>query len=274
MHTHFARRAIFTVLLPLMLLVIARSASAQTESSPADYVIGPTDVLLIQIFDQPDLGGRFSVDADGTLSFPLIGRVKAAGLSVRAFEADLRKRLVPDYFRNPQISVAIETYRSQQAFIRGEVRNPGPVTLTGGMTLIEALSRAGDVMPTASGDVLIVRPTQRQDDEPEFIRASLADIEGGKLKQNIELRSGDQVYVSKAESIYIVGEVKQPGSFSIAKGTTVLQALALAGGPSETAATNRIEIQRTVKGERKKFKVALTDIVLPGDTIVVPQRYF
>src|SRR3954464_14520451 len=123
----------------------------------ADYVIGPQDVLTIQVFDQADLGGKYTVETDGSFSFPLVGRVTAGGMTLRRFENELKKKLADGYFKNPQVTVAVEQYRSQRVFVMGEVRNPGPVSLTGGMTLIEALSRAGSTQPTASGEVAVVR---------------------------------------------------------------------------------------------------------------------
>jgi polysaccharide export outer membrane protein len=158
----------------------------------------------------------------------------------------------------------------------GEVRLPGPVPLTGGMTLIEALSRAGSTLPTASGEVSVVRPPQNATNgEPaEILRASIRDLEAGALKQNVELRDGDQIFVPKAESVYVFGQVSRPGAYGIQKDTTVLQALSLAGGVTENGAMNRIKIVRIVEGEKKEIKVKLTDIVQPGDTIIVPERYF
>src|SRR6478672_5686229 len=143
-----------TAALALCTLAVSAGAFAQ---SAADYVIGPQDVLTIQVFDQADLGGKYTVETDGSFSFPLIGRVTAGGLTLRNLETELKKRLADGYFRNPQVSVAVEQYRSQRVFVMGEVRNPGPVPLTGGMTLIEALSRAGSTLPSSSGEVAIVR---------------------------------------------------------------------------------------------------------------------
>src|SRR3954465_4274068 len=110
-----------------ILLALAMTASAQ---SAADYVIGPQDVLTVQVFDQADLGGKYTVETDGTFSFPLIGRVTAGGLTLRSFETELRKKLADGYFRNPQVTVSVEQYRSQRVFVMGEVRAPGPVPLT------------------------------------------------------------------------------------------------------------------------------------------------
>src|SRR3954463_2535788 len=157
-----------------ILLALAMTASAQTIDS---YVIGPQDVLTIQVFDQADLGGKYTVETDGTFSFPLIGRVKAGGMTLRGFEVELKKQLADGYFKNPQVTVGVETYRSQRVFVMGEVRSPGPVPLTGGMTLIEALARAGSTLPSASGEVAIVRAPKDSKRGPVVPGQGDADID-------------------------------------------------------------------------------------------------
>jgi polysaccharide export outer membrane protein len=275
-----ARKAVWGAAVPgALALAVSVPASAQ---SGADYLIGAQDVLTIQVFDQADLGGKYTVETDGTFSFPLIGRVKAAGMTLRAFEGELKAKLADGYFRNPQVTVAVEQYRSQRVFVMGEVRAPGPVPLTGGMTLIEALSRAGSTQPTASGEVAVVRAPQgakgplmpNQESGTEVFRASIRALESGSLSQNIELRDGDTIFVPRAETAYVFGQVKNPGGYALQKDTTVLQALSLAGGVTENGAMNRVRIVRIVAGNKKELKVNLTDIVKPGDTIIVPERYF
>src|SRR3954469_23423344 len=262
-----------------LLLALATTAFAQ---SAGDYVIGPQDVLTIQVFDQADLGGKYSVETDGTFSFPLIGRVKAAGMTLRGFETELKKKLADGYFRNPQVTVAIEQYRSQRVFVMGEVRAPGPVPLTGGMTLIEALSRAGSTMPSASGEVAIVRAPQGArgpvlpdpNKSADIVNVSIRELESGSMKHNVALHDGDTIFVPRAESVYVFGQVKMPGAYAIQKDTTVLQALSLAGGVSENGAMNRIKIARVINGQKEEIKVKLTDIVKAGDTIIVPEKFF
>jgi polysaccharide export outer membrane protein len=260
----------------------ATSVSAEGQSSPA-YIIGPQDVLAIQVFDQMELGGKYTVEADGTFSFPLIGRISAGGMTLRKFESELKARLADGYFVDPQVSVAVEQYRSQRLYVVGEVRNPGPVPLTGGMTLIEALARAGSTLPSASGELAIVRARQGSDgpvlspaegDDGSIVRATIRDLESGALNQAVELHDGDTIFVPRAETAFVFGEVRSPGGFPIQKDTTVLQALSLAGGVTEHGALNRVKAVRLVKGQRTEVKVALTDIVKPGDTIIVPQKYF
>ena len=262
------------------LIAFGQIVSAQSTS---DYLIGPQDVLTIQVYDQADLGGKYSVEADGTFSFPLIGRVKAGGQTLRAFEQNLKSKLADGYFRNPQVTVAIEQYRSQRVFVMGEVRQPGPVPLTGGMTLIEALARAGSTTSTASGEVAIVRTSQGdvrgpvlpdQTSGSEVFRASIKELEGGALSQNLELHDGDTVFVPRAETIYVFGQVRTPGAYGVQANMTVLQALSLAGGVTEHGASGRIRVVRSEDGAKKEIKVKLTDLVRPGDTVIVPERFF
>jgi polysaccharide export outer membrane protein len=269
--------------LAAILPALALSARLAAQSlAPPDYLIGPQDVLTIQVFDQADLGGKYTVEADGTFTFPLIGRVQAGGLTLRNFETELRKKLADGYFKNPQVTVAVEQYRSQRIFVMGEVRAPGPVVLTGNMSLIEALSRAGSTLPSASGEVAIVRAPQGAKGptlpDPtkaaEMIHVSIHDLENGSMKHNVDLHDGDTIFVSRAESAYVFGQVKTPGAYTIQKDTTVLQALALAGGVTENGAQNRTRIVRIVNGQKKEIKVKDTDIVQPGDTIIVPPKYF
>jgi len=250
-----------------------------------DYVVGPQDVLAINSYDQTDLSGRFAIDADGTFTYPLIGRVKAGGLTLRQVEAELKKRLKDgQYFINPQLSVSIDQYKSQKIFAVGEVRSPGAYSLSGDMSLIEALARAGSTLPSASGEVLIVHPVVGQtpsdalskpDDAGNIARINLKDLESGILSQNAALRDGDTIVVPRAQSVYVFGQVKNPGAYSLQQAnTTVLQALSLAGGVTDNGSTNRIKIVRMANADKKEIRVNLSDIVKPGDTIIVPERYF
>ena len=110
--------------------VVSARAQERPAAAPSvtDYVVGPQDVLTITSYDQADLSGKFTLEADGTFTFPLIGRVNAGGLTLRALEGALKKRLKGEgFFNNPQITVSVETYRSQKIFVVGEVRTPGAI---------------------------------------------------------------------------------------------------------------------------------------------------
>ncbi|HTH03139.1 MAG TPA: polysaccharide biosynthesis/export family protein [Vicinamibacterales bacterium] len=248
-----------------------------------NYVIGPEDVLTITSFDQEDITGKYQVDADGTFSFPLIGRVHAGGLTLRQLQAELVKRLKEGFFKDPQIGVAVEQYRSQKFHIVGEVRTPGTYPLTGDMNLMEALARAGSATPTAAGEVLIVRaktqdaadgPTLPNRDDVDVTTIELKALQSGRLAQKFALRDGDTIVVPRAESVYVFGQVRNPGAYPVQKDTTVLQALSLAGGVTDRGATGRIKIVRMIDGKRVEIKAKLDDLVRPLDTIMVPERFF
>jgi polysaccharide export outer membrane protein len=273
----------FRLLVSLVLAIwVAALGAAPLQPAPTDYVVGPQDVLTITSYDQSDLSGRFTLEADGTFSYPLIGRVKAGGLTLRALEEALKKRLKDEgFFKNPQITVAIEAYKSQKVFIVGEVRSPGMYPLSGHMSLVEVLARAGSTLPTASGEAVIVHggdkasgPTLPSRDD-DVQRVNLRALENGSLAQNMILRDGDTVFVPRAESIYVFGQVKNPGAYALQQmNTTVLQALSLAGGITDRGTPGRIRIVRIVNGEKKEIRVKLADVVQAGDTIVVSERFF
>jgi|SRR5437879_3215818 len=271
----------------LFSVAVAAQGGAQTRPSgpAADYIVGAQDVLTITCYDQADLSGKFTVETDGTFSYPLIGRVKVGGLTLRQVESEVKTRLVGDgYFRNPQITVSVDTYKSQKVFVVGEVRTPGTYALSGDMNLVEALARAGSTLPTASGEAIVVHPEAGQtpsgptlptEDSDNVVRIDLRDLQNGAFSQNAMLRDGDTIFVPRAESVYVFGHVKNPGAYAMQqRNTTVLQALSLAGGVTDRGTTSRIKIVRIVNGEKREVKVKLTDLVLSGDTVMVAERFF
>ena len=248
-----------------------------------DYSVGAQDVLTVTVYDQPDLSGKFKVEADGAFTFPLVGRVPAAGQTLHTIEADLTKRLSDGYLKNPQVTVAVESYQSQRIFILGEVRAPGSYTLSGDMTLIEALSRAGSTTPAASDQILIVRPAPGKATGPTLpdlasdstvLKINIRDLQEGDLTKNAPLKDGDTIVVPKAQAVYVFGQVKAPGAYAVSKGTSVLQALSLAGGVTDRGSTGRLKIVRAVEGKNREIKAKLTDTVEPGDTLIVGERFF
>jgi len=187
----------------------------------------------------------------------------------------------------------MDQYKSQRSFVVGEVRTPGAYPLPGDMRLVEALALAGSTLPTAAGEVVIVpaargslivqsaaaagkgAPDPQHANAPPVVRVNLRELQNGALSQNVALKDGDTIFVLRAENIYVFGQVRNPGAYPMPRDiTTVLQGLALAGGVTDRGATSRIEIVRIVNGEQKKLKVKLDEALLPGDTIVVPARFF
>jgi polysaccharide export outer membrane protein len=258
--------------------------SAPQAAQSADYMLGPQDVLGITVWNQLDMSGKFIIDADGTFTFPLVGRIAAAGRTVKDVAGELERRLADGIFNKPQISLTVVEYHSQRIFIVGEVRTPGSYPLTGKMTLIEALALAGSPSSSAALEAVIVRPAPDSERSgpvlpgqaatAETLRVDLATLQRGDLRDNLLLKDGDTIFVPRAESVFIFGQVRSPGAYPVGRETTVMQALSLAGGVADRGAINRTKILRMVGGKEREVKVELSDFVKPGDTIVVPERFF
>jgi len=248
--------------------VVTPAAARQDE-----YVIGAADVIDITVFGEEDASrANATVDSDGTVDMPYIGRVKVSGQTARAVEEDVRARLIKGkYLVNPSVSVNIRTYRSKTVDVQGYVRSPGQYHLQGNVSLMTMLSQAGSMTLDAGSYVIISR--RNGQGATEQIKVARRDIESGRA-QDIILKDGDTVLVPKAETFFITGYVRSPNSYTWEDGLTVERALTLAGGVTERGAAGRIEIQRLVDGKSVKLKAKLTDPVLANDTIRVPPRIF
>ena len=260
----------------------AQPAPAQTAANRAsDYVIGPTDVLKVTVYDEPTMSGTFRVDTDGSFQYPMLGRVAAGGMRVRDIEQMIKTKLEDGFIRRAQVTVDVDQFRSRSVFIVGEVRSPGKYPMTGQMSLIEALAAAGSTTQTASSEVLILRPrdpvtaqplTPDQADETNVKRINLGDLQLGRLSENVTLMEGDTIFVPKAEKFFITGQVRNPGAYTFERGLTVLQAISLAGGLTDKGSNRRIKVMRTVKGKKAQQNIDLADAIQPGDTLLIPQR--
>jgi polysaccharide export outer membrane protein len=267
----------------LVFLLVAVPAIAQTPSAPErkDYVVGAQDVLKVMVFDEPQLSGTFRVDIDGAFTYPFLGRIKAVGQNLRTVEAELARLLADGYVRRPQVTIEVEQYRSRSIFVVGEVRSPGKYPLAGEMTLIEALAQAGSTTSTAGTEVLILHPTdpaRPEQAEPgatpdnRTTRVNLADLQSGKILNNVMLREGDTIFIPKAERFFVTGHVRTPGAYTYERGMTVLQAISLAGGLSEKGSDRGIKVVRVLNGQKRELGVKVTDVIQPNDTLVVRQR--
>ena len=271
---------LYTLLLLLLAAAQAPVVSRPPEAAPqardaASYVIGSQDQLAITVYDEPDLTNRYRVDDAGFISFPLVSRVQAAGLTVAEFADRLRATLANGYIRNPQVRVDVEQYRSRSVVVTGSVRSPQKLTMTGNsMTLLEALALAGSPTADASNEVIVTRRSGDKPDAFEEIRVNRRDLELGRSGRDVLLRDGDIVNVPAAQRFYMDGHVRNPGTFVLDPGMTVQQAIALAGGLSERGSDRGIVARRLVDGKMADIGVRLDDTVLPGDTIVIRQRFF
>jgi polysaccharide export outer membrane protein len=169
---------------------------ATTPSGPphvdAGYIIGPDDVLQITVWKEPTLSGSFPVRPDGMISMVLLGDVKAAGLTSAQLTANLTT-MYKKYVQDPLVTVGVMQDASQRIFVVGEVGRVGPVQITPGMTVLQALSTAGGISPYAHKTrIYILRgPQGKQEKIPFNYKAAIR----GDSTQNITLQPNDTVVV-------------------------------------------------------------------------------
>ncbi len=278
---------IASVLLTFALsLSVPDPASAGGKASE-DYVIGPQDVLKIVVWENEDLSGMVAVTLDGYINYHLIGKIKASGLTTGELADKITALLANGYIVNPQVTVEVVKYMSKKIFIIGEVKKPGTYYLTRKTTLVEAISMAGGTTDNADREVIIVRPDKHRKSAVNRAKQPLSQAEGGRqikvdlrsavegdLTQNIFVHDGDSIFIPKAKSFFIMGEVKSPGRYKLEKGTTILKAISIAGGETEKAAKNRTKVIRNIKGEKFERKVSLDELVRSEDIIIVPESFF
>ena len=254
-----------------------------TAVNPTSYKIGLNDEIKITVFDEPDLSMMYRVDADGSLSFPFIGRVQAAGTTLAELQKRITTMLAAGYIKNPQVRVEINQYKSQFVYVIGEVRAPGKITMTGTrMTLLEALALAGSPTANASNEVIVVHPlrpdadTRKPGTESEGARISVnrKDLELGKAGQDVVLQDGDIINVPSAQHFYITGMVRNPGTYVLDPGISVQQAIGVAGGLNDRGSDRRIKISRLVNGKLTEVSVDLEDKIQAGDTLMISGRFF
>ncbi len=262
----------------------AQGVPAPIPVSPT-YLIGPSDVLAIKVFDEPALSGTFSVDSDGTITFPYLQRIMVGGKTLSDVETMIATGLRDGYVLRAQVSVEISQYRSRSIYVLGEVKAPGKYTIEGQVTLLEVIAKAGSFTPSAGPTIIVQRykdgmaaavaaaPASPDSTETaELLRVSVEDLKAGRFTANVLLQDSDTIIVPAAERYYVTGFVRTPGSFVLRPGMTVQQAIAEAGGLTERGSTRRIKITRKVNGKDVEIDADMSDLVRPNDTIKVPQR--
>jgi len=264
----------------MFLLAACLTAASGWAAGQANPRVAARDQLNITVWGIKEWSTRYPVSPDGSIDFPEIGRIKVSGLTSREVADQIAGRLKSGGFLlDPQVTVELEQTPNKRVNINGSVRTQGPVPFAGEITLLEAVTRAGGRLPDAADDVLIVRMpavTGAGTDpapEPTMIEVNMREIENGVLANNVVLQDGDNVFVRKAQAVTITGHVKSVGAYNVQPGTSVEQALALAGGISERGSDRRIEITRKEDGKTVTLKgVKMTDLVKPGDIIKVGPR--
>ena len=270
------------------------SITSNIEADEAkDYGVGPRDSLSFTVYGEEDLSpDGLIVSQEGYISFPLIGRVHVEGLSTPEIEKKIEALLADGYIVNPQVTVMVKSFKSKKIFILGAVEKPGVYPLRGQERLLEIISIAGGIQNEKAGKfILIWRQKSRGENASNdngngrLIKIGLERLlQQGDMNLNVPLINRDVVFVPQAEYVYIIGEVKKPGSYKFTENITILETITMAGGFTPIASPNKTRIIRIEEGEERTIFVRMKDIIKgekskdivlkSGDIVVVPESLF
>jgi polysaccharide export outer membrane protein len=158
------------------------------------YIIGPSDVLAINVWKEPDISRSVPVRSDGKISLPLVGELQAGGQTPKQLEQDITKKLA-SYIAEPEVTVMVQESKSQRINILGQVARPGAYQLTSSMTVLDAIATAGGFKDFAKQkSIYILR--QSSDGKQARLPFNYKDVIKGKnTEQNVRLEARDTVVV-------------------------------------------------------------------------------
>ena len=269
------------VLMLAIPLAHAQAAAPKTAAAvkPVDVDqsrIGAGDTIRISVYQSPDLSLETRVNETGAISYPLLGRVQLAGLTVTAAEqhiaSELKRR---DFVKDPQVNIVVTQVRANQVNVLGQVGKPGryPLDLTG-MRLSEVLALAGGVVAGVGSDTIVLTGTRdgklfrHEIDLPRLFSA-------GGTGEDIVVAPGDTIWVDRAPQIYIYGEIQHPGALRLERGMTVMQAVAAGGGATQRGTLKGLKVtRRGADGKMQTLEPAMEDTLKDGDVVFIRESLF
>jgi polysaccharide export outer membrane protein len=259
----------------LVLVLLYLSFCPAGWAQPADYVLGPGDVVKISVFQNPDLSTEARVSERGSITFPLIGEVRVQGMSAGQIEKAIAEKLRTGGFVNrPQVSAHILQFKSIQVSVLGQVAKPGKYPLEQAKNRVsEVLALAGGITPQGADVVTLITNENGQERRKEVDVPAL--LRGDDPQKDLVVRNGDTIFVPRYPVFYIYGEVKTPGQFRLERDMTVRQAIAVGGGVTLRGTERGLRVnRRDADGKASMREISLNDRVLPDDTIYVKESLF
>lgn len=254
-----------------LLVLTAPMAFAQS-----NYSIGAGDEVRITVYGQPELTTEAQVNNDGSLEIPLLGTVKIAGRSSGEAAKMIAERYQSgNFLKSAQVNLLVTKYRSHVVSILGKVNRPGKLVLEGSTSLTQAIAWAGGVADAGSERLVLVRTDANgKQDRREYDLQKLLGREADSSSV-VWLQDGDTIYVPHADRFYVSGEVRIPGMYALDRPLNVMQAIGVAGGPTNRASDRSAKLYRKqADGSVKELKAKPDDKVLDGDVMVVQESLF
>ncbi len=244
--------------------VVPTSPPSTATGAAAEYLLGPEDVIDIEVVGQPDRT-RARVYSDGTIQINLVGKLSVAGKTARQLGEEIAATLrAGGFYANPVVNIEVSSYSSRYVTVLGAVGAPGLVPINRAYRMSEIMARVGGIQERAA-DYLIVRPETGP--EKRFFIEKLAT---GDASEDPFVTAGDKIFVPVADVFYISGQVGNPGNYTMKTGMTLREAIARAGGLSESGTDRGVLVTRV----GKKVKLDVNAKVEPNDVIVVRERLF
>jgi polysaccharide export outer membrane protein len=246
--------------------VVTAQPAAPIDSS---YLLGPGDILELNLVGRADFGSRARISPDGTILLPMIGVVPAGDRTVSELADQVRQALIKgQFYSDPVVRVEVVGISSRYATVLGAVGAPGLLPLDRNYRLSEVLAKIGGRNGAGADYILVTHaaggPTERY---------YIAKLASGTPDQDPIVKSGDKIFIptAEAEVFYISGQVNRPGSYPVTEGLTVRRALAEGGGVTENGSEKKFKIVRDGKPLKS---VKLEDPVKPGDILTFGERLF
>ncbi len=253
------KRFIILLIVALSFLVPAIVSGGET------FIIGPEDMLQITVWGNPDLNVTIPVRPDGLISVPLVGDVKAEGMTPAQLKEHLEKEYMK-FIKTPTVSVVVTAVNSFKVYIIGGgiatgSGSSGAISLKRNTTLLQLLAQMGTLQNADLKSAYISRAGKKL--KVDFMKL----ITDGDVSQDAELKRDDIIFIPPdlVNRIKVVGAVKNPGMFPYVKGMTALDAVLSAGGFTEFARQNSVEIVRQEGSEVKNIEAKLKDVIKDGD---------
>lgn len=268
--TNMAKSIVFAMAVSVFLLAQASAGLAQQPgtappASAPPLLIGSGDLIEINVYDSPDLSGRFRVDENGDITVPLLGPVHIEGKTAEEAGRSVGKRYEDADILKPSNASAtafIAEYASQGIAVAGEVKNAGLVPALGVRMLNDVVVAAGGVTLLAASKAII---THRSDPEhPVTVEYNSEALK--PVIPQVQIFPGDTVTIPRAGIVYVLGDVLRSGGYVLdgRRNLSLEAAMALAGGGGHAAALKRVHIVRTLDSGRKEDIVVAVDRIYKG----------
>lgn len=265
---------------PARVDLAARSDAADV-STATTMKLAPQDLLDVEVFDTPELSAnKLRISADGYIDMPVAGKIYVAGMSLTEAGSAVAKTLKDEQIMlDPRVIVLALEYPTEGVSVLGEVNKPGTYLLLGPHSLYEALSQAGGISQRSGATIVVTH----QSDPTHAITIPVDSPNYSERQRLTSVEPGDVIVVSRADSIFVIGDVNHAGEFPVISGKkyTTLDAVALASGTTHTAKVERASIVRdtgdgtivTIPVNLKKIAEnrESDQILLPGDVLVIPR---